>query len=100
MSEKLNKKPDFIGIGVMKAASTWIFRSLQEHPEICSCTKKEIRFFNTPYNYQKGINYYLSFFENCPDKKIKGEFTPFYILYPQVPLLIYKHFPDVKIMHV
>ncbi len=92
------KKIEFIGIGAAKSATSWIFRCLIEHPEVCGSRKKEIHFFNKIQNYRKGISYYLSFFKHCPENSIKGEFTPGYIFNPQVPKLIYKYFPDVKII--
>ncbi len=96
--KNLSQKPDFIGIGASKAGSTWIYSCLREHLEICVSTKKEISFFNKPHNYNKGIDYYQSFFKNCPKKTIKGEITPNYINSPQAPKLIYKHFPNIKII--
>ena len=41
--------PDYIGIGAMKAASGWIFRSIELHPEVSDNTPKEFYFFNKPY---------------------------------------------------
>ncbi|MCD4694406.1 sulfotransferase domain-containing protein [bacterium] len=93
-----NLAPDFIGIGVMKAATSWIFKCLIEHPEICDSSKKELHFFDRPDNYKKGIEYYKSFFDNCSRDKIKGEYTPSYIFSKEAPDLIYKHFPNVKIV--
>lgn len=90
--------PDFIGIGAMKSASGWIFKSLRQHPEVSDKNMKEQYFFNKPYNYRKGINFYYSIFSKSPKGKIRGEFTPSYMLSPQVPLLIHKHFPNVKII--
>lgn len=82
----------------MKAASEWILSCLNEHPEICATSYKEINFFNKSYNYKKGLGYYYTFFKHCPNNKIKGEYTPSYMLSPQVAQLIRKNFPDVKII--
>jgi len=90
--------PDFIGIGAMKSASGWIFKSLRQHPEVSDKNMKEQYFFNKPYNYRKGINSYYSIFNKSLKGKIKGEFTPSYMLSPQVPLLIHKNLPNVKII--
>lgn len=98
MSKNREQRPDFIGIGVMKAASSWIFACLKEHPAICVSKKKEIHFFDKLYNYKKGIDYYYSFFKHCPADKVKGEFTPYYMYSSQAPSLIYKHFPNVKLI--
>ncbi len=90
--------PDYIGIGAMKAASGWIFRCIELHPEVSDNTPKEFYFFNKPYNYEKGIEYYYSIFSQHPPNKIKGEFTPSYMLLPQVASLIHKHLPNVKLI--
>lgn len=95
---KSNLAPDFIGIGAMKAATTWIFGCLKEHPEICMSSKKELHFFDSPFNYKKGLDYYYSFFQHCHSHKIKGEITPNYIYEEKVPSRIHKHFPNVKII--
>ena len=96
---KTSLGPDYIGIGAMKAASGWIFKCLELHPEVGDSEwSKELHFFNKPYNYKKGIGYYYSLFSQHPKGKIKGEFTPAYMASPQVASLIYKHLPNVKII--
>ncbi|MHA1294819.1 MAG: sulfotransferase family protein [Promethearchaeota archaeon] len=98
MATIIKSSPDFIGIGVIKAATTWIYVCLREHPEICVSTPKELHFFDELFNYKKGIRYYLSFFRHCPKDKIIGEFTPSYISTTQAPSRIYRHFPNVKLL--
>ena len=89
---------DFIGIGIMKAGSTWIFEVLKEHPQICVSTQKEIQFFDKDRNYIKGIGWYKKFFSNCQSDKIKGEFSPGYLSSPKVPERIYNNFPKAKLI--
>src|SRR6056297_2233099 len=96
--ERENFSPDFIGIGAMKAATSWIYKCLIEHPEVCGSSKKELHFFDRPQNYKKGIDYYISFFKHCPQDKAKGEYTPNYLYSPATPELISRHFPNVKII--
>jgi len=91
-------KVDFIGIGVMKAATSWIFECLKEHPEICMCSEKEPHFFDWPFRYKKGLDYYYSLYKHCPQNKIKGEYTASYMRFPQALSLIRNHFPDVKLI--
>lgn len=93
-----NFRVDFIGIGVMKAASSWIFECLKEHPEICMCSEKEPHFFDWPFRYKKGLKYYSSLFNHCPQDILKGEFTASYIRFPEALKLIKKHFPDAKLI--
>ena len=98
MSKNTKFQLDFIGIGAAKSATYWIFQCLRSHPEICFSSRKELHFFDTPYNYNKGFKYYYSFFTHCPKNKIKGEFTPGYLSSPKAPNLIYASFPNVKII--
>ncbi|MFX1573969.1 MAG: sulfotransferase domain-containing protein [Promethearchaeota archaeon] len=98
MFTKREFKVDFIGIGVMKAATSWIFECLKEHPEICMCSEKEPHFFDWPFRYKKGLDYYFSMYKHCPQDKIKGEFTASYIRFPHALSLIHKHFPSVKLI--
>lgn len=96
---KTSLGPDYIGIGAMKAASGWIFKCLELHPEVGNSEwSKELHFFTKSYNYEKGIEYYYSLFSQHPKGKLKGEFTPAYMASPQVAQLIYKHFPNVKLI--
>ncbi|MFW9784789.1 MAG: sulfotransferase [Candidatus Heimdallarchaeota archaeon] len=92
------KIPDFIGIGVARSATSWIYAALTEHPEICGGKIKEIHFFDQDYNFKKGIAHYLSFFANCPENKLKGEFTPSYFSTSKVAERIYENFPNVKLI--
>ena len=94
-----NFKVDFIGVGFSRSGTTWVARMLKEHPEICFSSIKETHFFDEEYNYEKGIDFYKSFFK-CSGKKITGEFTPEYYVHPQVAKRIKTLFPDVKLLFV
>lgn len=94
---KSSFRVDFIGVAGMRCGTTWIYRCLAEHPQICFSSQKETCFFNN--NYLRGLEYYKSFFKHCNcDKKIRGEFTPAYYIHEKIAERIRKHFPDVKIL--
>lgn len=93
-----NFKIDFIGIGDQRAASTWIFQCLREHPEICGPRIKETQFFDREDFYKKGIEFYKSFFKDCPADKVIGEYSPSYLHRQGVPERIKRYFPDVKLI--
>src|SRR6056297_310721 len=97
MKSKKFKSPDFIGIGTMKAASSWIFYNLKKHPEICGAKRKEVHFFDR-HKYKKGLKFYSKFFKHCDENKIKGEFTPSYIYDKEAPGRIHDNLPEVKII--
>jgi hypothetical protein len=98
MYKDMKAKIDFLGIGTMKAGTTWIYHALKQHPEICVSNRKEIKFFNDYINYKRGLKYYFSFFENCIKEKMIGEINPDYMYNKFSPKLIKKHFPNIKII--
>jgi hypothetical protein len=90
--------PDFIGIGAMKSATSWLYYCLKAHPEICMSSKKEIHFFSRSNNFQKGIEWYESFFSHCDPELKRGEFTPDYLPSLDAAALIHENFPDAKLI--
>ncbi len=98
---------DFIGLGVPKAGTSWLYYCLKEHPQICVSEPKELDFFNKnhgfhqpakPWNFQKGISWYLNHFDHCPKDKIKGEFSTRYFFEKDASLLIKQFFPQIKVI--
>ncbi len=107
---------DFIGVGGMKCASTWLASCLREHPQICLPKhRKELRFFNKRiYNsdfFERkprihgrcgifGLEWYGAQFSHCKEKSKKGEFSPQYFIDPVACQRIKKTFPRVKIIAI
>ena len=51
---RMDKKLDFIGLGVQRSATTWLFESLETHPQIKAARQgdnKELHFFNQSGHY-------------------------------------------------
>jgi hypothetical protein len=93
------RPPDFIGVGVQKAGTTWWTKLLREHPRI-DVPVKEVHFFD-------GLN--ETSFENCPTelyarlfrrppKALAGEFTPGYVFWPWVPKLLRSAAPSARLI--
>ncbi len=96
-----HRKPDFIIIGAMKAATSAIYEYLMQHPSVAHRLPKELHFFTL--NYDKGLDWYLSQFEfsqgNSGNRDLLiGEASPSYLTSKEAPKLIYQLFPDVKII--
>ena len=94
-------KPDFIIIGAMKAATSAIYEYLMQHPGVAHRLPKELHFFTL--NYEKGLDWYLSQFESGEESSrgrdlLIGEASPSYLTSKEAPKLIYRFFPDVKII--
>ena len=110
--KKNNFKLDFIGIGAAKCATTWVYKCLLEHPQVCGPSIKELGFFLTKkqpfekdfeyeqgiFKFNKGISFYEKYFNKCDPRKKKGEFSVFYLDDPNTAKLISEYFPDIKII--
>lgn len=72
-------KPNFVGVGAMKCASTWVSECLRDHPQVLLSSPKETAYFYT----RTGLDDYLGFFEGLAKPghgyRAAGEFTPFYL---------------------
>lgn len=108
----VEKKPNFIIIGAMKAATTSLYTYIKQHPHIFMTKVKEPMFFN---NFQQENNYnilgskskksttleeYLAMFKDAKNEKAIGEASPAYIYNENAPYLIKEHLPDVKIIAI
>ncbi len=69
--------PNFLGIGVQRSATTWLYECLREHPQIFLPDKKELHFFDE--NFDKGLEWYESFFDRVTNETAIGEITPDYL---------------------
>jgi len=95
---KTQNNPTFLGLGVEKSATSWIFACLYEHPEIC-IPIKEINFFWEDEKWKKGIDFYQNFFqERCPNAIMQGEFSTSYFYYPVVASRINQYLPKIKLL--
>lgn len=92
-------KLDFIGIGFTKAGSTWIYKLLEEHPDIHVSKTKETNFFVTQDLDSKpeNIKYLEEFFRGGEDR-IRGEFSPMYINRDKALENIKKFYPGIKLL--
>lgn len=91
-------KPNFVGIGGQKCASTWFSECLRSHPEVFVSSPKELRYFTE--NKSRGFEWYLKFFEQAATQKLRGEFSSNYIYFPESAEEIRRALGDIKIIAV
>lgn len=93
-------KSDFIGIGVQKSASTWVYRVLEDHPEVTVSQPKELDFFSN--NFDKGIEWYHSHFDKkvsySKKNEIFGEISPSYFEHEMAASRAYEYNNRMKIV--
>ena len=82
-------RPNFIGIGAQKCATTWLYDILADHPDACLGATKEIDFFSYYYDY--GFQWYERQF-SCPRKALAvGEISPSYFHATEVPERVFAY---------
>jgi len=93
--------PDFLIIGVIRSGTTSLFNYLINHPKIKGsaknepgCFNKEPHFFDE--RYEKGIDWYKSWFPKRDADELLCEATPHYLVRQQVPTRIYHCLPEAK----
>lgn len=88
--------PDFLGIGLMKTGTTWLYENLRRHPQIVMSEEKELGFFNR--RMSRGLRWYASRFPST-DAGVRGEITPGYASLPRERIeLIHRLMPDARLL--
>lgn len=93
--------PDFVGIGVQKAGTTWWYRMIESHPQVYSRHwQKErhylTRFGSRPFTDDHAVRYAELFTRPLGGKS--GEWTPGYMTEFWVPPLLARAAPDTRLL--
>jgi hypothetical protein len=90
--------PNLIIIGAMKAGTTSLHHYLSAHPEIYMSKTKELNFFNTSLNWQKGVDWYKAQFS--ADYPWRGESSPNYSKWEGTAERMFKVIPEAKLIYI
>lgn len=99
----MNKLPDFIIIGAMKCATSSLHEQLAQQPGIFMSELKEPNFFSNDEQYAKGMDWYLSHFQDASPTDLCGESSTHYTklpTYPQTIERLQKYLPQAKFIYV
>lgn len=87
----------FIGIGGQKCASSWIYRILEDHPQVAVSEPKELDFFS--YYYDRGRQWYeWHFTPDAAATRIAGDVSPSYLHHPDAPRRAQAYNPNMRIV--
>jgi hypothetical protein len=88
----------------MKSGTTSLYHYLRAHPEVYMPELKEVDFFTSELNWNKGWQWYQKQFDAAePQERALGEASTSYTKYPRygdVPERIAEHLPDAKLIYV
>jgi hypothetical protein len=99
----MSDRPHFIIIGAMKCATSSLHEQLALQPGIFMSELKEPNFFSNDEQYARGMEWYLSHFEEASANDLCGESSTHYTklpTYPQTIKRIQQHIPEVKLIYV
>lgn len=99
----MSKRPQrrlvsFIGIGSASAAPL-LYSYIKSHPGVCT-TAIDTQFFLNTEAYQKGIDWYESFFAKRSPNMVCGELASNYIQSAQAAALIVRTYPNAHLVAV
>ena len=89
-------RPNFIGLGAQKCASTWLRRVLQDHPDTYVGAPREIDFFSSYYD--RGFQWYEANFAAAARKSAVGEISPSYFPDSDAPARAHAYNPGFRII--
>ena len=96
--QKARILPNFIGIGAPKSGTTWLFKCLQEHPEVYIPSAKELNFLNYLTIDGRWGEYEQYFADVTPGQyKAIGEISTRYLDSPRAPQRVKEYIPEARL---
>ena len=98
--------PTFVIAGTQKAATTWLYECLVEHPQVSMSRTKELHFFcdadQCPKStWTRGVDWYRTNFPGTrPDASVVGEASVDYMYYECAPERIHGLNPEMKVIFI
>jgi hypothetical protein len=90
--------PGFVGLGALKAGTTFLDGLLRRHPQLCLPRGlKEVDYFTV--HYGRGSRWYASRFDGCATR-LHGEVSPRYLVDPRVPERLVRANPGARLLLV
>lgn len=77
--------PNFLVIGTQRGGTSWLWKCLAGHPDVCVAGQKEVHFFDQDENWAKGVQWYCQQFGSYSGEKAVGEATPSYMWHDDAP---------------
>jgi hypothetical protein len=90
------RTPDFVVAGMPRAGTTFLYHNLQRHPRIHLPWRKELNYLNL--HRDRGPDWYAEQLAGAGPGQVIGDVEPGYFLDPDVPALLQRTAPGVKVI--
>jgi hypothetical protein len=97
------RKPDFLMIGAAKSGTTTLWQYLDRHPGICMPQFKEPGYYSLPEFNSKGLDWYVSLFDDAKPGQLWAEASTTYTRWPVTldsPKLMHEHGVPGKFVYI
>ena len=95
--DSTKKLPDFIFVGPLKTATSYIYNYYSHHPNVNTSEPiKELYFYDK--HYSRGENWYLKHFSPRPEHMVMIDISPSYMIEQEAVKRIKKDNPNAKII--
>ncbi len=91
-------KVDFMIIGAGRSGTTTIYKYLERHKEVNFSTIKEVHYFSIDSLYQRGTQYFHSFFDKKNEKSVPVAADTYLFIDHQAIERIYEYNPNMKFL--
>jgi hypothetical protein len=88
--------PTFLGLGAPKAATTWLFRCLDAHPDVFVADVKETKFFSWGHTI-RDVADYREHFAGVTGETAIGEVTTSYLYWDGTAGRVHEVLPDARL---
>jgi hypothetical protein len=82
-ADDISGLPSVLVVGAAKAATTWLYACLDEHPQVVVARRGEVDFFSK--YYYKGYIWYSNQFQDYEGKEVIVDISPTYMIDPGTP---------------
>ncbi|MDB4534162.1 sulfotransferase [Vicingaceae bacterium] len=91
------KKPNiFIVLGMPRTGTTFLYHTLQNHPDVYLPYRKESYYFSV--NFHKGEDWFKSLYDDMPANQVGADIGPVYFLDPLSIDRILEFEPNIKVL--
>jgi hypothetical protein len=89
-------KANLLIIGAGRSGTTSLYHYLKDHKDICFSDIKEVHYFSLKDLFQRGENYFHSYFSNCKQEKIIAGADTYLLIDKEAPQRILSYNPEMK----